>query len=94
MSRPPLHIVTEADTQPAPTEGVAARVRRLQAAAQQLARDHVKTLLAKLSEAEAIAAEIASGGPVYHDGAQERARQIAKEIESQRITLGQIVGRS
>jgi hypothetical protein len=91
--KPPLHIVTEADAPPK-TETVAERVRRLQSEAKSLASDHVWALLAHLVQAEVVAREIADGGPAYHDGAQERARQIAMELRSQRETLEQIVGRT
>lgn len=90
MTRSSLHVATDADAAP---ESVGQRIRTLQAEAQRLAREHVSALLASMAQTALIAREIAEGGPVYHDGAQERARQIANELESQRQTLEQIAGR-
>ena len=85
-----LHIATPADAKP---ETVAQRVRRLQAEAKALAKDHVSSLLASMTETEGLAREIASGGEIYHPGAQERARRIADELASQRATLEAIARR-
>lgn len=92
---PSLAVVADADVRTTPkTETVAQRVRRLQAEAQQLARDHVRALEASMAQTEAIAREIATGGGVYHYGSQEMAGRIAESLESQLLTLRQIMGQA
>lgn len=91
---PALSIIRDNDPKAPKVETVAERIRRLQAEAKALAQDHVLALLASIEQTTAIAREIADGGAAYHDGAQERARQIAMELESQRTTLQQIVERA
>nr|QQZ49517.1 hypothetical protein JKL49_21515 [Phenylobacterium glaciei] len=47
------------------SEALSTRVRRLQAEAKGLAREHIAALVAALHEAEALSAEIAEGGEAY-----------------------------
>ncbi len=59
---PSLSVVADNDLKTQKAETVAERVRRLQAEAKQLAKDHVHALTAAIMDAEQIAAEIAEGG--------------------------------
>ncbi len=76
------------------TETVAERVRRLQAEARQLAKDHVKSLSAAMVGLEQLAAEIADGGDAYAPGIREVARQLAEDLDSRVQTLEAIAART
>lgn len=76
------------------TETVAERVRRLQAEARQLAKDHVKSLSAAMVGLEQLAAEIADGGDAYAPGVREVARQLAEDLDSRVQTLEAIAART
>jgi hypothetical protein len=89
--RAPLHIVTP--DEPA-TETVAAKVRRLQAEARQLAADQVLAFSGKLAELHAMAAEIHTGGEAYPAGARAIARDVMQDCESRGLTLQSITGRA
>ena len=75
-------------------ETVAQRIRRLQAEARQLAKDHVHTLSAAIMAAEAIATEIAAGGDAYPPGIRDLARRFADDAEARVQTLEAINARS
>ena len=79
---------------PAKTDTVAERVRRLQAEARQLAKDHVKAFGAAMSDLEALAVEIAAGGDAYAPGVREVARQLAEELGARVQTLEAISART
>lgn len=88
---PSLSIVAPAGT--TKPETVAARVRRLQAEAKALAKDHVRELTAAIAELEVMAAEIAEGGDAYPPGVRDVARRLAEDCESRVQTLESIVAR-
>jgi hypothetical protein len=67
----------------APPETTAARIRRLQAEAQSLARDEVAALERKIVELAQAARMVAEGGDAYHIGAREVARRLAEELPRQ-----------
>jgi hypothetical protein len=99
MSPAALSVV--ADNVPAPQpseivkpETVAQHVRRLQAEARALAKDHVHALSAALQEAERLAAEIAEGGDIYPPGVRDLARRMAEEFDGKAQTLEVIVARN
>lgn len=80
---------------PAPaTSGVADRIKRLQAQAKNLAREHVKTLEQALLDVERLSAEIADGGEAYPVGVREIARRLAAECETSGNTIRALAGRS
>ena len=76
------------------TESVAERVRRLQAEAKQLAKDHIKALTAAMVEVEHLAAEIADGGDAYAPGVRDVARRLVEDMDSRVQTLEAIVART
>ncbi|CAN5722347.1 hypothetical protein BH10PSE5_BH10PSE5_33450 [soil metagenome] len=75
------------------SEALSTRVRRLQAEAKGLAREHVAALVAALHEAEALSAEIAEGGEAYPAGIRDIARRLAEEVESKVATIEAINSR-
>ena len=75
-------------------EPVAARVRRLQTEARQLARSHVEAFTAALAGAQAMATDIADGGEAYPAGVRDLARRFAEDTEARVQTLATIAGRS
>lgn len=74
-------------------EPVAARVRRLQAEARGLARDHIGAFAAMLADVQATAAEIAEGGEAYPAGIRDLARRFADDAETRIQTLATLNGR-
>jgi len=91
---PSLSVVADNDPKTARTETVAERVRRLQAEAKQLAKDHIHALTAAISEAERMAAEIAAGGDAYPAGVRDLARRFAEDAEARVQTLEAITARA
>ena len=94
---PSLSVVADNDLKvitPAKAETVAERVRRLQAEAKQLAKDHVKALTTAMVDLEQLAAEIADGGDAYAPGIRDVARRLAEELDSRVQTLEAIVART
>jgi hypothetical protein len=90
---PSLSVVADNDLKTARTETVAERVRRLQAEAKQLAKDHVHALSAAIMNAEAIAAEIADGGDAYPPGIRDLARRFVEDADARVQTLEAISAR-
>ena len=90
---PSLSVVADNDPKTARTETVAERVRRLQAEARQLAKDHVHALSAAIMNAEAIAAEIADGGDAYPPGIRDLARRFVEDADARVQTLEAISAR-
>lgn len=76
------------------TESVAERVRRLQAEAKQLAKDHVKALTSAMIDLEQLAAEIADGGDAYAPGVRDVARRLVEDLDSRVQTLEAISART
>lgn len=94
---PSLSVVADNDlkTVPAPkSESVAERVRRLQAEAKHLAKDHIKSLVQQISDLEVMAAEIAEGGESYPPGVRDIARRLVEDCDSRIQTLEAIVART
>ena len=94
---PSLSVVADNDlkTIPAPkSESVAERVRRLQAEAKHLAKDHIKSLVQQISDLEVIAGEIAEGGESYPPGVRDIARRLVEDCDSRIQTLEAIVART
>lgn len=93
---PSLAVVADNDLKLITPKGetVADRVRRLQAEARQLAKDHVKSLSAAMVDLEKLAAEIAEGGDAYAAGIREVARQLAEDLDSRVQTLEAIAART
>ena len=90
-----LHNVTEAKALvPAKAETVAERVRRLQAEAKELARDHIRALSEAMLGVEQIAAEIAEGGDAYPPGVRDLARRFVEDVEARVQTLEAITART
>ena len=81
-----------ADNQTA-APSVADRIKRLQAQAKSLAREHVMALEAALAEVERLSAEIAVGGEAYPVGVREVARRLADECEASGNTIKALAGR-
>lgn len=79
---------------PIELESVSGRIRRLQAEAKQLAKDHVRSLTAKMVEIEEMAAEIAEGGDAYPPGIRELASRLVEDIEARAQTLEAIASRT
>jgi hypothetical protein len=91
---PSLAVVIDRDQgTPTPPETVAQRVRRLQAEARQLAKDHVHSLTEAMINVEQMAAEIAEGGDAYPPGVRDLARRFVEDCEARVKTLEAIVGR-
>lgn len=93
---PSLSVVADNDLKvvTSKTESVAERVRRLQAEAKQLAKDHIKSLTAAMVEVEHLAAEIAEGGDAYAPGVRDVARRLVEDMEARVQTLEAIVART
>jgi hypothetical protein len=94
---PSLSVVADNELKLVPSpkaETVSERVRRLQAEAKQLAKDHVKSLSSAMVALEQLAAEIAEGGDAYAPGIREVARQLAEDLDSRVQTLEAIAART
>lgn len=91
---PSLAVVADNDPNLSKPETVAQRVRRLQAEAKELARDHVHALSEAIMAAEQLASEIAMGGDAYPPGVRDLARRFAEDAEARVQTLEAISGRA
>ena len=91
---PSLSVVANNDLTTAKPDTVAERVRKLQAEAKQLAKDHIHALTAAIGDAERLAAEIAEGGDAYPAGVRDLARRFAEECEARVQTLEAITART
>jgi len=91
---PSLSVVADNDLKAQRAETVAERVRRLQAEARQLAKDHIRSLTAAITEVERMAAEIADGGDAYPAGVRDLARRFAEDAEARVQTLEAITART
>lgn len=86
MSASRLSVVpsTPAPAEPeSAAETTAARIRRLQAEAQALAREEVVSLERRISDLAAVARQVAEGGDAYPIGAREIARRLAEDLPRQ-----------
>jgi hypothetical protein len=75
-------------------ESPAARIRRLQDEARELAHQQLDLLNAALVEVGRLSGEIAEGGDLYPIGARELARRLVEESAKQAFTLAGIIERS
>lgn len=93
---PSLSVVATNDlkTQTVKSENVAERVKRLQAEARQLARDHIRALTAAIEQVELMAAEVSEGGDAYPPGVRDVARRLVEDMGTRAQTLEAIVARS
>ena len=91
---PSLSVVANNDLNIPKPETVAERVRRLQAEAKQLAKDHIRSLTAAITEVEKMAAEIAAGGDAYPAGVRDLARRFAEDAGARVQTLEAITART
>ena len=95
---PVLTIVSPANEEPQipplAEETTADRMRRVQAEARSLAREHIGELGVRLEETAAMCREIAEGGEAYPVGAREFARRLAGELPRTVQSLAAIVARS
>jgi hypothetical protein len=78
----------------AKAESVAERVRKLQAEARQLAKDHIRALSEAMLSVEHMAAEIAEGGDAYPPGVRDLARRFVEDIDARVQTLEAISART
>jgi len=69
------------------------RIKRLQAEAKGLAREHVQALEDLLLKVERMASEIADGGDAYPVGVREISRRLAEDCEHRVQTLEAIISR-
>jgi ubiquinone biosynthesis protein UbiJ len=93
---PSLSVVADNDLHSSSpkAETVAERVRRLQAEARQLAKDHVRALSEAIADVERMAAEIAEGGDAYPPGVRDLARRFVEDCEARVQTLEAISART
>jgi hypothetical protein len=69
------------------------RVKRLQAEARALAREHVSELQARLADVGELAAQIAAGGEAYPAGVREIARRLVEETTAKNSSIAMIGAR-
>ena len=93
MSATHLAVVESAPRADGASEPLGQRIRRLQAEARSLARDHVEALREALGEVSRLAGEISDGGEAYPVGARELSRRLVEEAKFQSLTLGAITQR-
>lgn len=89
--KPPLHIVTDADT-PAPTETVAERIQRLQAEVRALGREQAQAMRQQVLDAAAAACEVAMN-PAQPAGIRQLAEKMVRDGQSLVLTLDALIGR-
>jgi hypothetical protein len=75
-------------------ESPAARIRRLQDEARELAQEQMDLLNTALAEVGRLSSEIAEGGELYPIGARELARRLAEDSAKQAFALSAIIERS
>ena len=77
----------------APRESVSEQVKRLQAEARMLAREHIAALDAAILKVEQLAGEIADGGEAYPAGVRDISRRLADECDAKLMNIRAIAGR-
>ena len=93
----PLSVVADNSTaknNSVTTGDLSERIRRLQAEAKNLAREHIRALEAAIIEVERLSSEISDGGDVYPAGVRELARRMAEDCEMKVQTLEAIASRN
>jgi hypothetical protein len=98
MSKALRVVTTNPAGGPSPVDGSAyvslgERVKRLQAEAEELAREHIGVFSASLAQTQRIAEEIMAGGEAYPPGVREIARRLAEENQASVQALEAIVAR-
>jgi hypothetical protein len=89
-----LSIVADnGDLAPVAVESISERVKRLQAEARGLAREHILALKAAMEEVERLAAEVAAGGEAYPAGVRDIARRLVEDCETKGQTIAMLVQR-
>lgn len=83
----------EAALPPKP-ESISDHVKRLQAEARGLAREHILALKAALEEVERLATEVAAGGESYPAGVRDIARRLSEECGTKGQTITMLTQRS
>lgn len=78
---------------PAADQSTADRVRRLQAEAAQLAREHIDDFDRLLRSVVLAARDVADGGQAYPAGIRELARRLGDDLEARSATLEAIASR-
>lgn len=91
---PPLSVVADNSAAKLSTGDLSERIRRLQAEAKSLAREHIHALEMALLQVERLSAEIAEGGDAYPAGIRELARRMAEDCEMKVQTLEAISSRA
>ena len=91
---PPLSVVADNSARTIATGDISERIRRLQAEAKSLAREHIFALERALVEVERLSAEIAGGGDAYPVGVRDLARRMAEDCEMKVQTLEAIASRA
>ncbi len=91
-----LRMVANGDLKPRPagSETVAQCIRRLQAEARQMAKDHVKALTHAMVDLEQLAAEIADGGEAYPAGIRDVCRRLVEDLEARVNTIDALAART
>ena len=91
---PPLSVVADnSAAKSKPSNELSERIRRLQAEAKALAREHIHALELALIEVERLSAEISDGGDAYPAGVRDLARRMAEDCEMKVQTLEAIASR-
>ena len=90
---PSLSVVADKDNPAAVSEILSDRIKRLQAEAKGLAREHVQALEQLLIKTERMALEIADGGEAYPVGVRELCRRLVEDCEARVQTLEAIISR-
>lgn len=95
---PPLSVVADNSAEKTKTVSKTAdlseRIRRLQAEARNLAREHIVALEQALFEVERLSAEIADGGEAYPAGIRDLCRRMSEDCEAKVQTLEAISSRA
>ena len=74
-------------------ESRAERIRRMQANARALAREHVESLIEQIAELGQMAEEIATGGEAYHVGVREMCSRLRADLEVQGKAIESLLNR-
>ncbi|MDP3175558.1 hypothetical protein [Phenylobacterium sp.] len=90
---PTLAVVSDNAARDPRAETLSERIRRLQAEARNLAREHIMALQAALVAVERLSGEIAEGGEAYPPGVRDIARRLIEDCEARVQTLEAITKR-
>jgi hypothetical protein len=89
-----MSLAVVSDTTTIRVDKLSDRIRRLQAEAKSLAREHIAALGTALMEVERLSSEIAEGGEAYPAGVREIARRLVEDCEMKVQTLEVLASRS